>query len=61
MSTKARRKPEAPRLARASVSPPSHDEIAQRAYEIYEASGFMQGLDMEHWLRAEAELAQQRA
>ena len=35
---------------------PTHDEIARRAYEIYEADGCQPGRDVEYWLRAEAEL-----
>ncbi len=32
------------------------DEIARRAYELYERSGFQQGQDLDHWLVAEREL-----
>jgi hypothetical protein len=32
------------------------DEIARRAYELYERSGFQQGQDLDHWLTAEREL-----
>lgn len=35
---------------------PTHEEIAIRAYEIYEASGRMEGRDGDHWLEAEREL-----
>jgi|SRR3954471_15871741 len=37
-------------------STPSHDEIAAQAYEIYLREGCVEGRDMDHWLRAEAEL-----
>ena len=32
---------------------PSKDEIARKAYSIYQASGCPQGLDLQHWLEAE--------
>jgi len=32
------------------------DEVARRAYEIYERSGFEHGRDLDHWLIAEREL-----
>jgi Protein of unknown function (DUF2934) len=35
---------------------PSHDEIAQRAYELFEKSGRAPGHDMDHWLEAERQL-----
>ena len=35
---------------------PSHDEIAERAYNLYSASGYIPGHDVEHWLQAEAQL-----
>jgi hypothetical protein len=34
----------------------SAGEIAQRAYELFEARGGMDGQDLDDWLRAEAEL-----
>jgi hypothetical protein len=55
-SSKARRKPEAPMIAR-SNGRPSHDQIAQRAYELFEQRGCAHGDDLQDWLRAEAELA----
>jgi hypothetical protein len=36
------------------------DEIAARAYEIYEREGRTDGRDMDHWLRAERELREER-
>ena len=42
---------------------PSHQEIAQRAYELFEKSGGLPGRDMQNWLEAERQLvaaAQQR-
>jgi hypothetical protein len=32
------------------------DEVARRAYELYLEEGRPEGRQMEHWLRAEAEL-----
>jgi hypothetical protein len=39
----------------------SSDEIAQRAYEIYEREGRADGRDMDHWLQAERELREERS
>jgi hypothetical protein len=38
----------------------SSDEIAARAYEIYEREGRSDGRDMDHWLKAETELRAER-
>ncbi|MDR1990429.1 MAG: DUF2934 domain-containing protein [Acidobacteriaceae bacterium] len=38
----------------------SQGDIAQRAYELYEADGFADGHDLKHWLAAEAELRGKR-
>ena len=38
----------------------SSDQIAQRAYQIFEREGRMDGRDMEHWLQAERELQSER-
>ena len=40
---------------RAAVKP-SHDEIARRAYNLFSASGYIPGHDVEHWLQAEDQL-----
>jgi hypothetical protein len=37
---------------------PTHDEIAVRAYEIFEERGAIPGDDVSHWLEAEQELTQ---
>ena len=29
-----------------------HEDIARRAYALYEADDFKDGLDLDHWLRA---------
>lgn len=39
----------------------NHDEIAAKAYQIWEGSGRPSGSDLEHWLQAEKELASARA
>ena len=39
---------------------PTHEEIAERAYEIFEKSGRTPGHDLENWLTAEAQLAATR-
>jgi hypothetical protein len=36
------------------------DEIAARAYQIFEREGRLDGKDMEHWLQAERELREER-
>jgi len=38
---------------------PTHDQIAQRAREIWERRGHPQGQDREIWLEAEAQLAKE--
>jgi hypothetical protein len=35
---------------------PTHEQIAARAYEIYERDGYQEGRELEYWLRAELEL-----
>ena len=37
---------------------PTHDEIARRAYELYEQRGRVHGRDWEDWFQAEGELNQ---
>ena len=32
------------------------DEIARRAYELYEARGYVDGFDVEDWLQAEQDI-----
>jgi hypothetical protein len=49
-----------PRVEPASVialRSPTHEEIAQRAFELYLARGQSDGSDVGDWLRAESELA----
>jgi hypothetical protein len=39
------------------MTPPDrHGEIAERAYRIWEGEGRPGGRDLDHWLRAEAEV-----
>lgn len=38
------------------MAAPGWDDIARRAYEIFEREGRPDGRHVEHWLRAEAEL-----
>jgi hypothetical protein len=61
------RQASAPMLAKAQDAPaastsrasarPSHDEIAQRSYELFLASDGAHGHDVEHWIQAESELS----
>jgi hypothetical protein len=46
------------RVIRASSEDPNIvlEQIAQRAYELYEARGREDGHDLDDWLRAEAEI-----
>ena len=37
---------------------PTHEQIAVRAYEIFEERGSIAGDDVSHWLEAEQELSQ---
>ena len=38
----------------------SNEEIAERAYQIYEREGRSDGRAMDHWLQAESELRAER-
>jgi hypothetical protein len=40
------------------ASDPTHDEIARRAYQLYEARGGGHGRDWNDWFQAERELRQ---
>ena len=40
---------------------PAHDDIARRAYELYEERGGGHGRDWEDWLQAERELRRRPA
>jgi len=39
---------------------PTHEEIAQRAYTLFEKSGRVPGHDIDNWLQAEAQLMADR-
>ena len=43
-----------------SNSPITHEEITQRAHDIWEQSGRPAGQETEHWFRAEQELRKER-
>ena len=45
------------RMAVVSARLPTHEEIAQRAFELYVARGHADGTDVSDWLHAERELA----
>ena len=42
------------------ASEPTHDEIARRAYQLYEERGGADGREWDDWLRAERELRARR-
>lgn len=39
---------------------PSHEQIAEKAYYLWEANGCKPGRDEEHWNEAEAQLLRER-
>jgi hypothetical protein len=52
----AREVPETKATFTQPVGRPSHEEITQRAYEIFIERGRPEGRAMEHWLEAEGQL-----
>ena len=40
---------------------PTHDDISQRAYDLYAESGYQQGQSNQNWVRAEKDLNDRRA
>lgn len=44
-----------------SDAPPTHEQIAARAYELFAKSGYQDGHSEEHWLQAERELQREHA
>lgn len=51
--------PAAPNASEAgsrSASSPDPNDVARRAYEIYESRGRIDGYDVEDWMQAEREL-----
>jgi len=49
-----------PAPRRAPAPQAAHDEIAVRAYLIFEREGFAHGHALDHWLQAERELVLER-
>jgi hypothetical protein len=45
-----------PNLPRTPAAAPSHNEISQRAYELYERGGRQDGRDQRDWFTAEREM-----
>jgi Protein of unknown function (DUF2934) len=45
------------RSERHEMKTPSRDDVARRAYELFQARGAEPGHDMENWLEAERELS----
>ncbi len=41
---------------RSGMTPTLHDQIAQRAYALYERRGRLDGFDLQDWLKAEWEV-----
>jgi Protein of unknown function (DUF2934) len=39
---------------------PSHEQISQRAYEIYQSGGYTNGRDQQDWYKAEREMCAPR-
>jgi hypothetical protein len=54
--TAAVERPTPATAAPAMSARPSDEDIARRAYEIYEREGRQPGSDLQNWLKAEAEL-----
>lgn len=54
---KAKTTSEATKKPRTKKSGPTHDEVAARAYQIYQERGYTAGDPMQDWLQAERELA----
>jgi hypothetical protein len=48
--------------AEASVTllPITHEDIARRAYELFERSGAGHGSDLQHWFEAERQLLERQ-
>lgn len=59
ITRRAPRKTTAPKMTSAAPAPsaPTHDDIARRAYELFEARGGLHGFHMQDWLTAESELS----
>ena len=53
--------PKKTNVIRMPVPAPTSEEIAQRAYEIFQARGGEPGHDLDDWLQAESELLRENA
>jgi Protein of unknown function (DUF2934) len=49
-----------PKLTREPESRPTHEQIEQRAYQLYVRRGDAAGSDTEDWLQAERELLEEQ-
>ena len=57
ITRRAPKKTSAPKIASApAMGEPTHEDIARRAYELFEARGGLHGFHLEDWLQAETEL-----
>ena len=54
--TRPARKTAAPKVLRTAGVGPTTEEIARRAYELWEQAGHDHGMDVQHWLNAEQDL-----
>jgi len=57
---KNNKQPATPTAPDSSSRGPTREEITQRAHLIWEQEGRPEGRDSEHWLKAEAQLQQER-
>lgn len=55
-STLPRKSTPPPNASRTAEGVPSHQEISQRAYELYERAGRQDGRDQRDWFTAEREM-----
>ena len=60
-STRGSRRREDPVSAVLSDTPPTREQIAVRAYELFVKGGYQHGHSDEHWLQAERELKREYA
>ena len=51
---------QAPAVAVMKSTPDLQEQIRRRAYELYEQRGREDGHELDHWLRAESEVAQKK-
>ncbi len=60
-SSKSQPRSEAPRTPVSPAVRPSTEEIARRAYELFQLRGATHGHDLEDWLQAERDLGARRS